>query len=201
MNQDTKAVFMLVAVAAAQLGLALRCAGITHAGDKDPTLTVLESFPRHDTDTSEDDTKRFGRIREIAAAINMATDDATERAALAVLAKRESGLAAYVYEDRCSDGPRKHRECDRGRARGVWQLHANSDHPEIPSDVYDQAKIAVKLWRGHRYRCASLNTDQLAGAFAGYATGKACSWGGAASRARETRRIAAQLWRRSGDGR
>jgi len=196
MNSDAKSVLVLVFVAFAQCGLALTCAGLTEAAEQDPTLQALESFPRHETDASEDETKHFQRLRDIAAAINLATEDTTERAALAVLAKRESGLAAYVYEDRCSDGPRKQYECDRGRARGVWQLHANRDNPEISGDVYDQAKIAVKLWRGHRYRCAGSSQDQLAGAFAGYATGKACSWGGAASRASETRRVAAKLWRR-----
>lgn len=144
-------------------------------GSERGTLAILRSFPVHVSDREEEPATRDARLAEIARAIDAVTEDPTGRAALLTLVRFESGAAAYVHEDRCSDGPRGSRECDAGRARGHWQLHANNRHPRIPDGLEEQASIALRLWRGSRERCARVVSDDLAGAFSAYGTGGHCA--------------------------
>ena len=161
------------------------------------TLKLLEEVPIHETDKGEPEWPRHARMTRKAVAINDATRDHGEqwidpdaRAALITLARYESHLALYVYENRCADGPRGKYECDSGKAKGIFQIHANRDWPEIPDDVETQAIIAAKLWRGHYYRCARSmpEADRVAAAFAAYGSGGTC----AVSEWAETR---AHYWR------
>lgn len=162
-----------------------------YAGEgKSRTREVIAGWPVHVTDAGENAAVREERLTAIARAIDLATSDMTERAALLTLVRNESGAAAYVYEGRCSDGPRGQRECDSGRATGVWQIHG-----EVPDSVVEQAELALSIWRSHRTRCRKVLADELVGAFAGYGTGGKCApeaW--AVRRAEETRRVARRLW-------
>lgn len=171
-TSDTRAVFSLVLACAIISALAFARLAF---GAERGTLAVLRSFPVHITDRGESPEKRERRLVEIAEAIDAVTNDATEKAALVTIARFESGLAAYVFDGRCSDGPRKDRECDSGRARGIFQIHPNEKHPEIPASVEEQADIALRLWRGGRASCARVVSDSVAGAFAYYGTGGKCA--------------------------
>lgn len=180
---------LLCAIVLASCLVSLR--GLSDTG---ATLRVLQSFPVHVTDKDEPAESRAARLAEIATAIDAATSDPTERAALLTLVRMESGAAGYVHRGECSTGPRGKFECDSGRAKGHWQLHANADHPTIPDFLGEQAKIALRLWKSGRVACRRVVTDEIAGAFQSYGTGGKCSpsaW--SSSRADHLRRIAGRL--------
>lgn len=144
------------------------------------TYELLLSLPPHFTDKDEPEDARKPRLRRIARAMDEATTkdgwvNWEARRALVTIARGESHLARYVYEHRCSEGPRKEEECDSGRAVGIFQLHANKDYPEIPLDVEAQAVIAAKYWWGHYHRCLRGSPDPYASAYAAYGSGGWCA--------------------------
>lgn len=165
-------------------------AGAVH-GAPSSTLAVLEAFPPHVTDADEPPEERSARLRSLSAGIDAATTDRLGRAVLAVLAWRETRLARYVHEDRCSDGPRGEHECDGGRARGPWQIHDAPGHT-VPADDAGQARLAWRLWSSAYRRCGRVlpERDRIAGAFQSYGTGGMCApsqW--ARARAAHVRRV------------
>jgi len=184
---DVKATLALVTIAAALSSLAL--AGLAH-GTGGGVVSVLNSQPTHWSDRGADPASVTASRTDLARAIDSATEDNQERAALTTLAIHESRLALYVLEGRCSDGPKG--ACDNGRAFGPWQLHATRDVPIIPAALGEQAVIALKRWRSHRKRCLAHGP---AGAFTGYGTG---GWCGPAKWARERvatlAQVEARLW-------
>ena len=191
MTRDMKAILTLLTAQVVLCALAL--AGVAY-GKASAVRRVLDSMPVHVTDKGEAPEKRGARLDAISAAIEGATQVPIERAALLVLARRESGLAAYVFEHRCSDGPRGERECDSGKAKGVFQLQPNRMHPEIPADVASQAKIAIAAWRYGMHRCSHSVPDDIAGAFDSYGSGGGCApTEQGKSRAAETRAYAGRL--------
>lgn len=157
------------------------------------TRGALRAFPVHVTDRDEPGESREARLERVAEAIDSATEDPLERAALLTLARYESGLARYVQEGRCADGPRGSRECDSGRSVGLFQLRPNANHPEVPESLGGQAAMALRLWRGARVRCRSSVPDELAGAFSAYGTGGGCGASWAKGRAEHLRRLRARL--------
>jgi len=183
---DTKAVLALVTICAALSSFAL--AGLAR-GNGGGVLSVLRSHPTHWSDREADPASVDASRVEIASAVESSTPDREERAALATLAIKESGLALYVIEGRCGDGPRG--ACDHGLATGPWQLHASRDVPVVPVAMSEQATIALKRWRTHRKRCAA---QGHAGAFTGYGTGFRCEpYAWAREREAMMRRIAGKL--------
>lgn len=195
MNTDLKHTLTLCAVVLSTALISL--AGLAHGAGESPTLRALRAIPVHTMDIKEEEPQehRDKRLRVIAEAIDEAANEPLVRAALIVLARRESGLAAYVYENRCEDGPRGEAECDSGKATGPFQLHTNRNHPEIPESIRKQAEIAASLWRFGRKRCRRVVNDELAGAFASYGSGGKCAPSKSSkSRARETRAVAGRLW-------
>lgn len=148
---------------------------LTAAGEEPRTLKVLRAFPVHHTDRNEDPAKREARLLDFSQAVDTVTQDPTEKAALLTIARFESHIAAYVYENRCSDGPRGKHECDAGRAKGLLQLQPSNLHPVIPDSLTEQADIALRLWRGYRARCSRVVSDEFAGAFDAYGTGGSCA--------------------------
>jgi hypothetical protein len=166
---DPRALVALCCVWASVTGLALSCATEAHA-DGDRTFAALQSFPVHTSDRDEPEEKRRKRLREIAAAVDGATTDRPERAALLTLVLFESHAAAYVHEGRCSDGPRGALECDSGLAKGHFQLHG-----DVPDSLDEQAVKALSLWRFGLTRCRRAHPDPIAGAFQSFGTGGKCS--------------------------
>lgn len=188
---DFRATLALIAVSAGLAALAF--AGLAYGAERG-TLAVLRGFPVHFTDRDESPEKRDARLAEVASAIDAVTENPVERAALLTLARHESGLASYVHENRCAEGPRGDKECDRGNSKGIFQLKPNANHPTIPDSTLEQADIALRLWRGGRASCARVVHDDLAAAFNFYGTGGSCApskWSKA--RADMTRRIAGRL--------
>ncbi len=176
--------------------VALTFFGVARGDDETPTLRVLRAMPVHYWDKHEEESpeRRDERLRVMASAIDEAAKDRLVRAALIVLARRESGLAAYVYEDRCSDGEHGEFECDSGLAKGPWQLHATDNGP-VPDSIAKQAKMAAAVWRFGRKRCRRMVSDELVGAFASYGSGGKCAPGKSSkARANETRAVVRRLW-------
>lgn len=174
---------------------ALTVIGRASGNEESPTLRVLRAVPVHTMDRKEDEppARRDARLRVMADAIDGAAKDRVVRAALIVLARRESGLAAYVYEGRCADGP-PGEQCDDGKATGPWQLHATDDGP-VPESIDEQAAMAASVWRFGRKRCRRMVPDELAGAFASYGSGGKCSPSKSSkARAQETRAMVGRLW-------
>ncbi len=157
----------------------------------DRTLAALQAMPAHFTDADEEN--RGGRLFEIARAIDAATDDRVERAALLTLGRYESGWARYVLEGRCHEGPRGRHECDSGNSTGAFQLRPNANFPEVPPDLAGQAVMALRLWRGARVHCRRVVSDEFAGAFSMYGSGNSCGHSWAKARAGHLRRIAGRL--------
>jgi len=145
-------------------------------------LAVMLSQPTWYQDLAETPEQRADLLRPVAMAIELATEDRTEQAALIALGYAESTWSRYVIEGRCSDGPAGAR-CDNGRARSPWQLHARACPSawelaeDDPRALERSAVCAVRLLRGARGRCRG-----WLGAFAGYARGASCSWPGAKRR-------------------
>jgi hypothetical protein len=147
-------------------------------------LSVMLSQPTWYQDLDETPEQRADLLRPVAVAIELATSDRTEQAALVALGWHESRWSRYVIEGRCVDGPKGAR-CDNGRARSPWQLHARSCPSawrlaeDDPRALERSAACAVRLLRGARGRCR----DGWRGAFAGYARGASCTWSPAEKRA------------------
>lgn len=147
-------------------------------------LAVMLSQPTWHGDMAETPEQRADLLRPVAMAIELATEDQTEQAALISLGWHESRFARYVIEGRCQDGPPGAR-CDNGRARSPWQLwrrscpYAWALAEDDPRALERSAACAVRLLRGARWRCR----DGWRGAFAGYARGASCTWAPASGRA------------------
>lgn len=127
-------------------------------------LAALLAAPVHYTDRDESGETREARLRTIASAIHGASRDPEMQAALITEAVHESGLAAYVTEGRCEDGPRGAR-CDTGQARGPWQVWQWC----AAHDMAGEAKCAARMLAFGRRRC-----HDWSHAFGSYATGGRC---------------------------
>jgi hypothetical protein len=126
-------------------------------------MAVLLSFPVHHTDRTEAAERRTERIRLIAAAIVQTTNDPAMQAALASVAVHESGLAGYVQNGRCSEGPHN---CDKGKARGPWQVWSWCK----AQDLDGEAACAKRLLAFSFKRCGSYEK-----AFGSYGSGGTCT--------------------------
>lgn len=146
-------------------------------------LAVMLRLPTWYQDADETPEQRADLLRPVALAIELATDDVTEQAALIALGYAESSWARYVVEGRCSDGPAGTR-CDHGQARHPWQVHraacpaAWELAEDDPRALERSAECAVRILRGAKMRCR----DGWRGAFAGFARGASCTWAPAAKR-------------------
>lgn len=147
----------------------------TTSNEIDRVAAALHDIPIHFTDKDEDSDERNRRIRGVALAIVKASTskdgsiDYNRRAALITLARFESHLARYVQENRCKDGPGGRKECDYGRAKGLWQLHASRRDGPVPDDLFEQADRAGRRWAGAYAVCKG-----IAEAFTAYGTGGKC---------------------------
>ncbi len=81
--------------------------------------------------------------------------------------------------------------CDRGRARGAFQLWENTCRaayqyePGTAESLHEEVACAARIWRNGIRRCEGRHPDgNIAGAFSAFA-GASCEWPGGAARARE----------------
>lgn len=162
-------------------------------------LAVMLAQPTWHGDLAETPEQRADLLRPVALAIELATHDTTEQAALIALGYHESGWARYVLEGRCADGPPGAR-CDHGRARSPWQLWRRACpsawelSEDDPRALERSAACAVRLLRGARGRCRGMHpAGDVAGMFSGYARGGVCTWAPAAGRARSMASVLVRL--------
>lgn len=177
----------------------------------DAILAVLLSLPPSAADARETANERAQRLEVLARAIDEASAEATcaddrdpecaptwpgsqaELAALLISTGwHESAFARHVHAGAC----RAH-ECDNGRARSPWQLHASGMVPvaewramagSSADATYTAAVAAARVLASGRARCRSVS-----GALAAYATGGRCSWSGTRARLRTAQRVQPRL--------
>lgn len=147
------------------------------------TLSLMLFLPAFSGDAGDTQTARRELYRPVAEAIDRATSNPLERAALVADGYFESRFARYVLERRCSDGPRGMR-CDPDkhgvpRARGPWQVW----HYCHRDGLAGEAECVLDQMRLGRVRCASWE-----GAFSAL-KGGSCSWPGAVPRVQLLRRL------------
>jgi hypothetical protein len=172
-NSELTGVLILILLALAPALFALSVARGEEPPRKWLTLSVIKNSELSHTDDSEEIKKQDARLFDIATAIDTATTDKMERAVLITIAVHETHLASYVYEGRCSDGPRGKYECDEGRAFGPWQLHAAPLVP-VPVTTTGQAARALALYRYAHNRCKSVTNDAISAGLAHYGRGNSC---------------------------
>lgn len=119
-------------------------------------LAVLVAQPSYVGDRSESPAAREELLRPVAEAIAEVARDDLEAAALISLGWHETKWSRAVLEGRCSDLGRL--ACDRGKARGGWQVHAWC----VATDVEGEARCALRALRYGRAHC----TNGWLGAFA-----------------------------------
>ncbi|HEX7671403.1 MAG TPA: hypothetical protein VF395_17540 [Polyangiaceae bacterium] len=137
--------------------------------------------------------------RPVAEAIAEVARTNVEASMLLALAFHESGLARFVIEGRCADGPPGQR-CDGGRARGVFQLHESAcreawklEDGSVPS-IRAEARCAIRLLRWNADRGKDHTPSRLHAAFAGYAA-REWNWDGAAKRVETAQKLERVLLR------
>lgn len=163
--------------------------------DRGRSVTILEAIlsyllaqPVHKSDSDEPPESRRERVAEVArAVVSVSGNDAGKAAFLAVQAYHESGLRRDVLSCNC---PRH--ECDRGKARGAFQLWPIPERPEIWSMVCggDYASHALGAsWVARYYRADTLECSFAA--LGGSRVSCGVEW--ARKRAKEARRLARKL--------
>lgn len=87
----------------------------------------------------------------LAASVVQYAKTPTEAAFLLAWGWHESNYQARIIANEC-----KRWECDRGRARGAWQLHeraAGDDWSALPGSIDAQARSAARMTRWALGRC------------------------------------------------
>lgn len=103
------------------------------------------------------------QLREVDRLVNVETADPKARAFTKAFGYHESRYSLRIMRGDC-----KPAECDRGRARGAWQLHKNGLHDAEwkalhgPASLPAQAKEATRRARGALHTCRG----DVKGAFA-----------------------------------
>lgn len=155
-------------------------------------LNALLHIPTYGADRHEQPGERIALFWPVAQTIASVSKNKEERAAMVTLLKHESGGARYVLSGHCSQGPVGAR-CDHGHARGPFQVHswckdAYSVNEDSPESLQAGALCAIHMLRAAKYRCASRNSDLLAGMFSGYRS-SSCTWPPARDRAHTMRAV------------
>lgn len=184
-DPDLRAVALFVVVQFAMAFAAL----VALAGETSKTFDAINELTRSEHDVDESELDRRARLKEIASAIDQATQSKRERAWLISLAYHESHFARYVDLDwpECKDG--RTLRCDRGRAFGLLQAH-NMTRLEGRGEQFE---LGIKRLRSGANYCKGQGFDPETGAFSLYATGKTCGWSGAKRRVAFASRIVGRL--------
>lgn len=139
--------------------------------------------------------ERAARLAPVADAISAVVRSRSEVAMMLALGLHESGFSALVQAGKCSElGIRK--ACDNGKARGVFQLHAEAYRFADGSveSLRAEAGCAIRLLRWNAERGKEHTLTPQHAAFCGYAA-KAWSWPDANRRVKTAREILARLER------
>lgn len=126
-------------------------------------LAVMLEMRQAWEDRAESREQRTELLRPLASELAVEARDVPEAAALITIAYNESGgFARWVLEGRCAERPKA---CDRGAARGPFQLHQWCKATDLKGEV----KCAARAYRTAIDRC---NDHELA--FGHYASGNRC---------------------------
>lgn len=145
----------------------------------------------------ESPAERRARLRTVAVAIATVARGDTELAALLIEQGRaETHYAEHVHAGRCGRHPKSPPgECDKLRARGVWQVHRPPSMALADWDALRgaslaattaSAELAARALRAGRTGCGPV-VGPFRGAFSVAATGSSCRWPGAEARAARAR--------------
>lgn len=139
-------------------------------------LAALTALPVYKEDIGS--TEKSAQLERLANAIAQESQHAPlpprEWAKLLItVGFNESALSLRITAGNC-----KPKECDRGRARGIFQIHRNSINRELwakqDGDIELQAHLASdQLERGY-WTCSKAGVPWLVGTINGYA-GRRCS--------------------------
>lgn len=105
------------------------------------------------------------------------------------IAENETRMLQRLADNQC-----KRHECDRGRARGLWQIHRNAINRDSwhlqDGNVELQAKLASEQLKRAYWTCARSGQPWLVGTLNAYA-GRRCgdSWPGLQQRLATYRRL------------
>ena len=127
-----------------------------------------------------------------------------EVAILIALGRHESGFASAVIRGHCDTLPAGMR-CDRGKARGVYELHraacpeAYKFNEATPESINAETRCAIRHLRYFAAKGKEHAINPMVAAFAGYAA-RPFSWPGAEKRT-ETYRAILQRLRGANNGR
>jgi hypothetical protein len=169
--------------------LALASIAVAGQPPRDPAQTVLAVMLRTQGwsgDKGDTPAARRELYAPVAAVIAEVGSTWEERAILFTLAHQETGLARYVLEGRCGDGP-PDAQCDHGLARGPWQvLKWCREAWAAPDGSVESfragARCAIKMYRWGGVKCADQYDDLPTASFAGY-TANDCHYALASKRA------------------
>jgi hypothetical protein len=155
---------------------------------KELLLLWMLAQPVSSYDASEPLESRKARLDTVATAIsNIAGNNKTLAAFLAVDAREESGFRLDVSECRCPAW-----QCDKGKAHGLWQIHKAPSAPSIWATACgtDLWSITVSAqWVTRYYDSRSLECSFAA--LGGNRVSCGVNW--AKYRAKQTRKLAAKL--------
>jgi hypothetical protein len=127
-------------------------------------LVALALLPRF-----HEDREAVGKVVQenaIAAAIAKVTSNPDEAAFLLAWGDAETHYSLRIHEGRCFRW-----ECDRGRARGPWQLHRNGRSLELwdrmhgVDNVDVQAREALKMARWAMNECRMKGDERILSGF------------------------------------
>ncbi len=146
-------------------------------------LAAMLALPVSFRDRIESAEARRALYLPVAEAIAVVARNEREAAFLVADGWHESGgFARAVLEYRCQDiGPRA---CDRGRARGTWQVHRWC----AATDVVGEARCTLRAARGGVARCREHVLSPAHAFFVG-AAGRPCSWPWAGERVETMERV------------
>ena len=144
--------------------------GHAYGRQESRTFRALQAYAPAKEDLEESPAERRARLERIAYAIDSATEDRTERAALLSLGWHESRWRRSVCSgESLGDG---------GRAFGCFQ----SWEKDRSGGLQGQTRRAIRHLRRSGNYCRAKGGDYLEGAYSLYATGEICDWSGAPER-------------------
>ena len=154
-------------------------------------LAILLAFPPYSGDRSMTLDERREMLRPVAESIaRKAGNNLRKAALLSTQSFEDTGLARYVIEGRCQDGPRGAR-CDDGRSYGPYQV-AVRYCPD--RDLDGQADCALRAAWGGVARCRDHALSPVHAWFVGLAgSGVPCNWPEADRRVRTYRMVLARF--------
>lgn len=158
-------------------------------------LSAMLSLPPYGGDLADTPEQRIALYLPVAESIARVAKTDRQAALLIAQTFEDTGMARYVYEGRCKDGPRGAR-CDDGASQGPWQTSVRY----CPTTNLDeQARCAMKAAGGGVTRCGAYAKSRTHALFIGMAGSRvSCRWKAAEGRVATYRTVLARLRAQTG---